>query len=64
MLYANIGRVSRRYGDYQTGYRFGRLACELVERRGLQRFEASTFLCFSMFVVRWTRPVSVRPSSA
>lgn len=58
MLYANIGRVSRRYGDYQTGYRFGRLACELVERRGLQRFEASTFLCFSMFVVRWTRPVS------
>ena len=58
MLYANIGRVSRRYGDYQTGYRFGRLACELVERRGLQRFEANTFLCFSMFVVRWTRPVS------
>jgi len=58
MLYANIGRVSRRYGDYQTGYRFGRLACELVEQRGLQRFEANTFLCFSMFVVRWTRPVS------
>ncbi|MGF6396195.1 trifunctional serine/threonine-protein kinase/ATP-binding protein/sensor histidine kinase [Pseudomonas plecoglossicida] len=58
MLYANIGRVSRRYGDYQTGYRFGRLACELVEKRGLQRFEANTFLCFSMFVLRWTRPVS------
>ncbi|MBK5002844.1 AAA family ATPase [Pseudomonas sp. S31] len=58
MLYANIGRVSRRYGDYQTGYRFGRLGCELVEQRGLQRFEASTFLCFSMFVVRWTRPVN------
>ncbi|TDJ75738.1 GAF domain-containing protein [Pseudomonas putida] len=58
MLYANVGRVSRRYGDYQTGYRFGRLACELVEQRGLQRFEANTFLCFSMFVVRWMRPVS------
>ncbi|KIY38814.1 protein kinase [Pseudomonas sp. 10-1B] len=58
MLYANIGRVSRRFGDYLTGYRFGRLGCELVERRGLQRFEAGTFLCFSMFVVRWTRPVS------
>ncbi|MFJ4067691.1 AAA family ATPase [Pseudomonas sp. NPDC089996] len=58
MLYANVGRVSRRYGDYATGYRFGRLGCELVEQRGLQRFEASTFLCFSMFVVRWTRPVS------
>ncbi len=58
MLYANIGRVSRRYGDYATGYRFGRLGCDLVEKRGMQRFEASTFLCFSMFVVRWTRPVS------
>jgi predicted ATPase/signal transduction histidine kinase len=58
MLYANVGRVSRRYGDYATGYRFGRLGCELVERRGLQRFEAGTFLCFSMFVARWTRPVS------
>jgi PAS domain S-box-containing protein len=58
VLYANVGRVAgRRFGDYQVGYRFGRLGCELVDRRGLRRFEASTYLCFSMFVVRWMRPV-------
>ncbi|MFZ6044738.1 AAA family ATPase [Pseudomonas sp. CR3202] len=58
VLYANVGRVAgRRFGDYQAGYRFGRLGCELVERRGLKRFEASTYLCFSIFMVRWVRPV-------
>ncbi|RZT36894.1 trifunctional serine/threonine-protein kinase/ATP-binding protein/sensor histidine kinase [Cupriavidus agavae] len=59
MLYANVCRVAgRRFGDYQTGYRFGRLGCELVERRGLKRFEARTFLCFSIFIARWVDPVS------
>ncbi|MGF6759173.1 trifunctional serine/threonine-protein kinase/ATP-binding protein/sensor histidine kinase [Paraburkholderia sp. GAS42] len=58
VLYANVGRVAgRRFGDYQAGYRFGRLGCELVDRRGLKRFEAKTFLCFSIFVVRWMKPV-------
>lgn len=58
VLYANVGRVAgRRFGDYQAGYRFGRLGCELVDRRGLNRYEARTYLCFSMFVVRWMRPV-------
>lgn len=58
MLYANVGRVAgRRFGDYQTGYRFGQVACELVERRGLKRFEAGTYLCLAIFVVRWIKPV-------
>lgn len=58
VLYANVGRVAgRRFGDYQAGYRFGLLGCELVDRRGLKRFEAKTFLCFSIFVVRWLKPV-------
>jgi PAS domain S-box-containing protein len=58
VLYANVGRVAgRRFGDYQAGYRFGQLGCELVDRRGLKRFEAKTFLCFSIFVVRWMKPV-------
>ena len=33
-----------RFGDYQAGFRFGQLGYELVERRGLRRFEASTYL--------------------
>lgn len=58
MLYANVGRVSgRRFGDYEAGYRFGKMGCDLVDRRGLKRFEARTFLCFSIFVVRWLKPV-------
>jgi PAS domain S-box-containing protein len=58
VLYANVGRVAGpRFGDYQAGYRFGKLGCELVEQRGLTRFEASTYLCFSIFVRRWMKPV-------
>ncbi|GJG95302.1 AAA family ATPase [Cupriavidus pauculus] len=58
VLYANVGRVAgRRFGDYQAGLRFGQLGCDLVDRRGLRRFEAKTYLCFSIFVVRWLKPV-------
>lgn len=58
MLYANVVRVAgQRFGDYAAGYRFGRLGCDLVDRRGLTRYEARTYLCFSIFVVRWMRPV-------
>ncbi|MFM0369771.1 trifunctional serine/threonine-protein kinase/ATP-binding protein/sensor histidine kinase [Paraburkholderia aspalathi] len=60
VLYANVGRVAgRRFGDYQAGYRFGQLGCALIDQRGLKRFEAKTFLCFSIFVVRWMKPVRV-----
>ncbi|MGJ7516285.1 trifunctional serine/threonine-protein kinase/ATP-binding protein/sensor histidine kinase [Pseudomonas baetica] len=59
VLYANVFMVAgRRFGDYQIGFRFGQLGCDLVERRGLTRFEASTYLCFSCFAVRWMRPVA------
>ena len=58
VLYANLFRVAgRRFGDYEVGFRFGQLGCDLVEHRGLTRFEASTYLCFSCFAVRWMRPV-------
>jgi PAS domain S-box-containing protein len=57
VLYANVGRVAgRHFGDYQAGLRFGQLGCDLVEHRGLTRFEASTYLCFSAFVARWMKP--------
>ncbi|MHC6226145.1 trifunctional serine/threonine-protein kinase/ATP-binding protein/sensor histidine kinase [Pseudomonas sp. X10] len=58
VAYANIPRVAgRRFGDYQAGFRFGQLGCELVERRRLERYEARTYLSFSLFVERWARPV-------
>ncbi|PLP99468.1 trifunctional serine/threonine-protein kinase/ATP-binding protein/sensor histidine kinase [Cupriavidus pauculus] len=46
-----------RFGDYQAGFRFGQLGFELVERRGLKRLEARTFVCFALFVVPWMKHV-------
>ena len=58
VAYVLLGRIAGpRFGDYQTGFRFGQLGYELVERRGLKRFQASTYLCFVNFVVPWTKHV-------
>ncbi|CAB3739632.1 AAA family ATPase [Paraburkholderia rhynchosiae] len=48
-----------RFGDYQAGFEFGKLGFDLVEHRGLKRFEAVTYLCFALYVVRWTKHVRV-----
>jgi PAS domain S-box-containing protein len=46
-----------RFGDYETGFRFGQLGYDLVERRGLKRFEVRTYHCFALYVVPWTKHV-------
>jgi GAF domain-containing protein len=46
-----------RFGDYQAAYRFGRLGYDLVERHGLKRFEARTYMSFRCFVLPWARHV-------
>ena len=47
------------FGNYDAGFRFGRLGCELVERRPeLKRFQARTLENFG-FVVAWTRHVRI-----
>ncbi|PPK46458.1 PAS domain S-box-containing protein [Trinickia symbiotica] len=56
--YVMLGKIAGPYfGNYDTGFRFGQLGYELVERHGLKRFEASTYLCFAAFVMRWTKHV-------
>ncbi|MCL6702845.1 ATP-binding sensor histidine kinase [Pseudomonas sp. T1.Ur] len=58
VAYANIPRIAgRRFGDYEVGFQFGQLGCDLVERHGLTRYEARTYLAFALFVARWARPV-------
>jgi PAS domain S-box-containing protein len=58
VAYVMLARVAGPlFGDYQSGFRFAQLGYELVERRGLKRFAASTYLNFAIFVVRWTKPV-------
>jgi len=45
------------FGDYEAGSRFGRLGYELVEQRGLKRYQARTYLIFGHVVLPWTRHV-------
>src|SRR5258707_7260550 len=49
--------VGPRFDNYQAGFRFGRLGYELVEKRGLKRFQARTYLDFGYGGLPWTRHV-------
>src|SRR4051812_18889405 len=44
-----------RFGKYKDGFRFGRLGYELVEKRGLIRYQARTYMSFGNMVVPWAR---------
>ncbi|HEY4857768.1 MAG TPA: AAA family ATPase, partial [Xanthobacteraceae bacterium] len=46
-----------RFGDYQAAFRFGRLGYDLVEQRGLKRFQAQTYMNFGNVVMPWARHV-------
>ncbi|SHG95337.1 trifunctional serine/threonine-protein kinase/ATP-binding protein/sensor histidine kinase [Bradyrhizobium erythrophlei] len=46
-----------RFNNYQDGFRFGRLGYELVEKHGLKRFQARTYMCFGNMVIPWARHV-------
>ena len=54
--YVWLGMIAGpRFGNYKAGYRFGRLGYDLVERRGLRRFQARTYLSFGVFIIPWTK---------
>ena len=56
--YAWLGSVLGTYfGDYQAGFRFGRLGLELVEKHRLDRFNARVYLVFAVHVAQWTQPL-------
>ncbi len=46
-----------RFGDYEAGYRFGRIGCELVDQRGWKHFQPATHFSFGSVVMPWARPV-------
>jgi len=48
-----------RFGNYKDGFRFGQLGYDLVEKRGLKRFQARTYMSFGDIVLPWTRHVRV-----
>ena len=49
------GVLGTYFGDYQAGFRFGRLGLDLVEKRGLDRHSARVYLVFAVHVAPWTQ---------
>jgi PAS domain S-box-containing protein len=55
--YQSMGMIaSARFGHYDEGYRFGKMACDLLERRGWNHGGGRTYFGFAV-LVPWTRPV-------
>ena len=48
------------FGDYRAGFRFGRLGYELVEKRGLHRYQARAYMSFGNLVMPWTKHIQNR----
>jgi PAS domain S-box-containing protein len=46
-----------RFGDYQSAFRFGQLGYDLVEKRGLKRFQARTYDTFAVISMPWMKPL-------
>jgi PAS domain S-box-containing protein len=58
VTYVWFGMIAgSHFGNYKAGFRFGRLGYELVEQRGLNRFQARTYLWFGEWVMPWTKHV-------
>ncbi|HTJ58900.1 MAG TPA: AAA family ATPase [Devosiaceae bacterium] len=54
--YAMLGALAGPvFGEYPEGYRFGRLGCELVEQRGMSRFEGAAYTIQGSMVTPWTK---------
>jgi PAS domain S-box-containing protein len=48
--------IGARFGNYRVGFSFGKLGLDLVEQRGLRRFEARVYQLFGI-VSPWMQPV-------
>jgi PAS domain S-box-containing protein len=56
--YVSLGYIAGpRFGDYEAGFRFGQLGCQLVEKHDLKRFHARTLKDFGAHVIPWTRHI-------
>ncbi len=56
--YASFGVVAGpHFGNYEAAFRFGKLGYDLVEQRGMKRFQARTLTNFGMFVMPWAKHI-------
>jgi predicted ATPase len=57
--YAGFGvMLCLPFRRYTEGYRFGKLACDLVEKHGFTAYKAKVYLSMEM-VVLWTQPIEL-----
>src|SRR5580658_8113723 len=57
--FVQLGFIAgHRFGDYRSAFRFGRLGCDLVEKRCLKRFQAATYATFAGMIMPWMKHVS------
>ena len=47
--------LGSHFGDYKTAFGLGQLACELVGRRGADRYKARVYSCFAAFTMPWIK---------
>jgi transcriptional regulator with GAF, ATPase, and Fis domain len=58
LAYGWFGQIAGpHFGNYKAGFRFGQLGYELVEKRGLKRFQARTYMVFGSHVIPWAKHV-------
>jgi PAS domain S-box-containing protein len=58
LAYAWLGQVAGpHFCDYKAAFQFGRLGYELVDKRGLRRFQARTYMIFGHHVMPWAKHV-------
>jgi PAS domain S-box-containing protein len=56
--YASLAMIAGpRFGNYEAGFRFGKLGYDLVEKHGLYRYQARVYLRFGSCVTPWRRHV-------
>ncbi len=46
------------FNNYKDGFRFGQLGYDLVEKLGLARYQARTYMSFGNFVIPWSKHVA------
>jgi PAS domain S-box-containing protein len=56
LIYVWIGYIAgHRFGDYKNAFRFAQLGYDLVEKRGLKRFQAGAYHTFAHMVMPWMK---------
>jgi PAS domain S-box-containing protein len=56
--YVCLGVLAGPYfRDYRAGFQFGKLGHDLVEQRGLDRYQARTYDSFGTLIIPWTKHV-------